>query len=247
MQKEEFTINIAHLYPDLMNIYGDFGNICALKNRLEWRNISANVDKITKGEKIDFKKYDIFFIGGGQDKQQYAVSQELLKNKNAFCDLKDDNIVMLGICGGYQLMGKYYQPFEQDKVEGLGILDVYTTAGNKRCIGNVTVETEFLSPKTLVGFENHSGITILGKDVSPIGKVKVGFGNDTVNKQEGAFSKNIFGTYLHGSLLPKNPHFCDYLLTLAIRRKLKDNTYTLAKLNDEIEYLAHKKVLYKKY
>lgn len=247
MKNREFTINIAHLYPDLMNIYGDYGNVCALYNRLNWRSINVNIDKISKGDKIDYKKYDIYFIGGGQDKQQYTVSKELLKNKNAFCDLKEDNIVMLGICGGYQLMGKYYQPFEQDKVEGLDILDVYTVAGNKRCIGNVTVETDFLTPKTLVGFENHSGITILGKDAAPIGKVKVGYGNDTENKQEGAFSKNIFGTYLHGSLLPKNPHFCDYLLTLAIRRKLKDPDFTLLALNDEIEYLAHNKVINKKY
>ena len=247
MKNTEFTINIAHLYPDLMNIYGDYGNICALYNRLKWRDINVNIDKITKGDKIDFKKYDIYFIGGGQDKQQYAVSKELVKNKDAFCDLKETNIVMLGICGGYQLMGRYYQPFEQDRVEGLDVLDVYTVAGNKRCIGNVTIETDFLSPKTLVGFENHSGITILGKEVQPIGQVKVGFGNDTENKQEGAYSKNIFGTYLHGSLLPKNPHFCDYLLTLAIRRKLKDKDFSLPSLDDEIEYLAHNRVINKKY
>ncbi len=247
MKNTDFTINIAHLYPDLMNIYGDFGNICALYNRLKWRNINVNVDKITKGDKIDFKKYDIYFIGGGQDKQQYAVSKELVKNKNAFLDLKENNNIMLGICGGYQLMGKYYQPFEQERVEGLGILDVYTKAGNKRCIGNVTVETNFLSPKTLVGFENHSGITILEKDVFPLGKVKVGFGNDTENKEEGAYSKNIFGTYLHGSLLPKNPHFCDYLLNLAIRQKINDNNFVLPELDDTIEFLAHNRVVNKKY
>ena len=247
MGKLNFTINIAHLYPDLMNIYGDYGNICALYNRLNWRDIQVNIDKISKGDRIDFKKYDIYFIGGGQDKQQYIVSKELIKNKNAFADLKEDSAVMLGICGGYQLMGKYYQPFEQDRVEGIDILDVYTVAGNKRCIGNVTVETDFLTPKTLVGFENHSGITILGENVLPIGKVKIGYGNDTENKQEGAYSKNIFGTYLHGSLLPKNPHFCDYLLTLAIRRKLRDDNFSLSILDDEIEYLAHDRVIGKRY
>ena len=245
--EKDFEINIAHLYPELMNIYGDFGNICALKKRLEWRGIKANIFQISKGDEIDYKKYDIYFIGGGQDKQQFAVSEELQRHKDPFKKLADDGIVMLAICGGYQLLGHYYQEQNGSKLQGIGLLDAYTIAGEKRSIGNVTVETDFLTPKTLVGFENHSGLTYLQGNTKPIGKVIVGHGNNQTSKEEGARFNNIFGTYLHGSLLPKNPAFCDYLLQCAIRRKLNDNSYILPPLNDELELLAHKSLIKKPY
>ena len=245
--EKTFEINIAHLYPELMNIYGDFGNICALKKRLEWRNIKANITKISKGDEIDFGKFDIYFIGGGQDKQQYAVADELQKHKNEFKKIADDGAVMLAICGGYQLLGHYYQEQNGNKLQGISLLDAYTIAGEKRYIGNVTIETDFLEPKTLVGFENHSGLTYLQNDTKPIGKVIVGHGNNLSSKEEGARFNNIFGTYLHGSLLPKNPAFCDYLLQTAIRRKLNDTGYTLPFLDDTIETKAHNGLIGKSY
>ncbi|MDD3593408.1 MAG: hypothetical protein PHX18_02155 [Candidatus Gastranaerophilales bacterium] len=247
MNNIDLEINIAHLYPELLNIYGDFGNVLTLKKRLEWRGIKVNVDTVSKGDLIDYDKYDIYFIGGGQDKQQIIVSNELQKHKEAFHKLSQDNVVMLGICGGYQLLGHYYQPMDADRIEGIGILDAYTVAGDKRFIGNVTMEVDFLEPKTLVGFENHSGLTYLNEKACPIGKVKVGYGNNCKEKLEGAKFNNVFGTYLHGSLLPKNPAFADYLLTMAIRRKLNDNNYLLPNLDDSLERAAHNNVIGKKY
>lgn len=247
MSNEKFEINIAHLYPELLNIYGDFGNICALKKRLEWRNINVNIYKISQKDEIDYSKYDIYFIGGGQDKQQIIVSNELQKHKNALKNLADKGIVMLAICGGYQLFGHYYEDQNGKKLEGIGILDAYTLAGSKRCIGNVTVLTNFLTPKTLVGFENHSGLTYLQNNTKPIGKVIVGHGNNLKSKEEGCRYNNVFGTYLHGSLLPKNPAFCDYLLQTAIRQKIHDNSYILPELDDKLENLAHKNIVKKSY
>ncbi|MCR4881020.1 MAG: glutamine amidotransferase [bacterium] len=245
--EKDFEINIAHLYPELMNIYGDFGNVCALKKRLEWRGIKVNICKISMGDDIDFDKYDIYFIGGGQDKQQFAVSEELQKNKDGFQKIAEDGAVMLAICGGYQLLGHYYQEQNGSKLAGIGLLDAYTIAGEKRSIGNVTIETDFLEPKTLVGFENHSGLTYLQGNTKPIGKVLVGHGNNLTSHEEGAQYNNIFGTYLHGSLLPKNPAFCDYLLQKAICRKLNDNGYILPEINDRLECLAHDNLINKSY
>ena len=243
----DLEINIAHLYPELLNIYGDFGNICALQKRMEWRGLKANITKISKGDEIDYKKFDIYFIGGGQDKQQIAVSEELQKHKSAFKELAESGTVMLAICGGYQLLGKYYQDQNGNKLEGIGLLNAYTLAGEKRSIGNVTIETDFLTPKTLVGFENHSGLTYLENGTKPIGKVIIGHGNNLNSQEEGARYNNIFGTYLHGSLLPKNPAFCDYLLQKAIANKTGDDSYTLPPLNDELEWITHNNLVKKPY
>ncbi len=231
-------LRIAHLYPKLLNIYGDGGNILALIKRCEWRGITVELDEIGIGDKIG--RHDIYFIGGGQDLQQVEVSKELLKNKDFFSEERDRMAVFLGICGGYQLMGHYYQPHNGERLEGISLLDAYTVAGNKRFIGNVTAETDLVEPHTLVGFENHSGLTYLQGDTVPIGKVSVGNGNNGRDKTEGARFKNVFGTYLHGSFLPKNPHFADYMLELALGLKPEP-------LDDKIEYLAHNSLVNKKY
>ena len=149
-------IRLAHLYPKLLNIYGDGGNILTLKKRCEWRGIGIEIDEINIGDSI--KEHDIYFIGGGQDLQQIEVAGELQKHKDFLTSERDNMAVFLGICGGYQLMGHYYQPQNGDKLQGISLLDAYTQAGNKRFIGNVTVQTEFVDPNTLVGFENHSGL-----------------------------------------------------------------------------------------
>lgn len=244
MEKRNLKISIAHLYPKLLNLYGDMGNIITLIKRCEWRGISVEFEQINIGDKIS--KHDLYFIGGGQDKQQQEVSGELYKNKDFLICERDNNSVFLGICGGYQLFGHYYQPFEGDKLLGISLMDAYTVAGKKRFIGNVTIQTDFLTPSTLVGFENHSGLTYLQGDTIPLGKVTVGNGNNGVDKTEGARYKNVFGTYLHGSLLPKNPNFADYLIELALEKRYGEK-FNLSKLDDKIEYETHNSLVGKAY
>lgn len=246
MSNKSLKLSIAHLYPKLLNIYGDFGNVLTLIKRCESRNIEVNLTNIEVGDEIDITKYDLYFIGGGQDKQQIEVSKELKKRENELKQASLNNSVFLSICGGYQLFGKYYQPHEGERLEGINLLDAYTIAGHNRFIGNVTAETSFLEPKTLVGFENHSGLTYLEEGTSPLARVVVGNGNNSQDQFEGARKNNVFGTYLHGSLLPKNPHLADYLLKLALDNKYKDNII-LEKINDEIEYKAHFDLVNKKY
>ena len=165
------SISIAHLYPRHLNLYGDRGNIITLIKRCEWRGINVEFEEINVGDKVG--AHDLYFIGGGQDKQQEDVAQELYTQKNELIAQRDDGAVFLGICGGYQLFGHYYKPHDKDKLQGISLMDAYTVAGDTRFIGNVTVETDFLEPKTLVGFENHSGLTYLQGDTKPLGVVKV--------------------------------------------------------------------------
>lgn len=232
-------VRIGHLYPKLLNIYGDGGNVLALKKRLEWRGYNVIIDEINAGE-TSIDEHDIYFIGGGQDLQQIEVSKELQKHKDFLTSERDRGAVFLGICGGYQLFGHYYQPHQGEKLLGISLLDAHTVAGSKRFIGNVTVKTDLVEPNTLVGFENHSGLTYLSGDTKPIGNIVVGNGNNGSDGSEGARYKNVFGTYLHGSFLPKNPHFTDYLLELAVGEKLEP-------LNDEIEICAHNSLVNKAY
>src|SRR5574344_1379126 len=215
----ELKISIAHLYPDLLNIYGDFGNVLTLKKRCEWRGINVELTNIDIGDEIDPTKSDIYFIGGGQDKQQIEVSREMQIKKEELTEAMDRNAVFLSICGGYQLLGHYYQPHNGDRLLGIGLLDAYTVAGDKRFIGNVTAKSEFVMPQTLVGFENHSGLTYLQGETKPMAIVEIGAGNNGKDKTAGARFKNVFGTYLHGSFLPKNPHFADLLIRLARSRR----------------------------
>ncbi len=237
------TLRIGHLYPKLLNIYGDKGNIITLQKRAEWRGIDVEVHEINSGD-VWLGEHDIYFIGGGQDTQQIEVSYELNRHKEFMTSERDRGAVFLGICGGYQLLGHYYQPHDGDKLMGISLLDAYTVAGNKRFIGNVTIQSNVgqVSPDKnfLVGFENHSGLTYLQGDTKPIGTVVVGNGNNGVDKTEGARYKNVFGTYMHGSFLPKNPKFADYLLELALGEKLET-------LDDTIENNAHDSLINKAY
>ena len=232
------TLRIAHLYSELLNIYGDGGNVLTLKKRYEWRGGNVIVDEINIGDSLT--EHDIYFIGGGQDTQQIEVANDIQKHKEFLISERDRGAVFLGICGGYQLLGHYYQPFEGEKLLGIDLLDAYTVAGNNRFIGNVTIETDLVEPETLVGFENHSGLTYLQGATKPLGKTVVGQGNNGVDGTEGARYKNVFGTYLHGSFLPKNPHFADLLIELALGEKLSE-------LDDTVEKSAHVALVNKKY
>lgn len=245
-QEKKLKISLAYLYPELLNIYGDYGNILTIKNRCEWRDIEIEITRINIGDSINPEKYDFYFIGGGQDKQQIAVSREIQLQKNAMHDAMNKDAVFLGICGGYQLFGKYYQPHNGDRLLGISLLNAYTIAGDKRFIGNVTAKTEFTIPKTLVGFENHSGLTYLQGDTRPMAKVEIGAGNNGGDQTEGARYKNVFGTYLHGSFLPKNPHFTDFLIRLALEKRYKDKI-ELKKLSDDLEMQAHISLINKAY
>lgn len=244
MEEDKLSISIAHLYPKLLNLYGDMGNVITLIKRCQWRGIQVEFEQIDIGDKI--KDHDLYFIGGGQDKQQEEVAQELFSNKEFLISQRDNGAVFLGICGGYQLFGHYYQPHDKDRLPGISLLDAYTVAGSKRFIGNVTVKSDFLIPDTLVGFENHSGLTYLQGDTKPLGIVATGNGNNGKDGFEGARYKNVFGTYLHGSLLPKNPHFADFLIELALEKRYGEKI-KLSPLDDQLEWDAHNSVINKPY
>lgn len=236
-------INICHLYPDVLNLYGDRGNIFCLEKRLLWRGIKCNIDTISLGEMKDFSKYDIFFIGGGQDFEQEVLLSDLQKDKaSQIKSTIEDGRVYLAICGGYQMLGHYYQTQKGVKYDYISAIDFYTKAGNKRLINNYAfkVKTEE-GVIDVVGFENHSGRTYLADGIKPLGKIIKGNGNNGEDGSEGVRYKNVFGTYCHGPILPKNPKFCDEIIRTAIFRKY--GTKELMPLNDEIENKAHEKVL----
>lgn len=249
-------LSICYLYPDLMNTYGDRGNIICLSQRLLWRGIDVEVVPLTVGDTLDADRFDLYFFGGGQDWQQIPVSQDLLTiKKEPLLRAVSEGAVLLSICGGFQLLARYYQPFKGDRMEGIGLFDAWTVAGKKRMIGNnvITIDQSLLLsmqetlgksdfPTTLVGFENHSGKTYLGKECRPMGVTTFGFGNNDEDKLEGGIMGTAFGCYLHGSLLPKNPHFADYLLTLALRRRYKD-LEMLSPLDDRLAYEAHRAIV----
>jgi lipid II isoglutaminyl synthase (glutamine-hydrolysing) len=231
-------LRIAFLYPELMNIYGDRGNILTLSRRAHWRGIDVQVDMVSTGSEIDPDRYDFYFFGGGQDKQQIAVSQDLQGRKgDALKEAVERGAVVLSVCGGYQLLGKYYRPFDGDDLPGIGLFDAHTDAGNKRYIGNVLIESSLPGVGTIVAFENHSGRTYLGPGCRPLGRSLIGGGNNGEDGTEGAVYKSAYGCYLHGSLLPKNPRLADLLLRQALRRRHGD--VELAPLDDALEERAH--------
>ena len=209
-------LTIGHLYPDLLNLYGDRGNIQCLRKRLEWRGIEAEVIPFISGDTIDFSKLDVVLLGGGSDREQELVCSHLQKIREDFRTYVEEDGVVLAVCGGYQLLGHYYKT-QTKTIEGLGILDIKTEWEPERLIRNIVLNSP-LFDTPVVGFENHGGRTYIG-DHTPFGKVVFGLGNTGKSGQEGVIYKNVIATYLHGPLLPKNPHVCDYLLEHALQRK----------------------------
>jgi CobQ-like glutamine amidotransferase family enzyme len=231
-------LRIAFLYPELMNIYGDRGNILTLSQRARWRGIDVQVDKVSLGDTLDPDYYDFFFFGGGQDKQQIAVSQDLQGQKgDAIKEAVERGAVILSVCGGYQMLGHYYRPFDADDLPGIGLFDAHTDAGDKRYIGNVLIDCNLPGVDTIVAFENHSGKTYLHAGAKPLGKSLIGGGNNGEDGTEGAIYKRAYGCYLHGSLLPKNPRLADVLLTQSLERR--HGPVELAPLDDHLELAAH--------
>lgn len=232
-------LQICHLYPDVLNLYGDRGNVLCIKKRLEWRGIGCTVTELPIGERRPLSGFDLFFVGGGQDFEQGLLLEDLRGGKGA--DIRaaaEDGAAFLCVCGGYQLMGHYYDTATGVRCAGLDVLDLATEGAEERMIGNFAFETEF---GPVVGFENHSGRTRLGPDAKPLGRVLRGFGNNGTDGTEGARYKNVFGTYSHGPVLPKNPDFCDGILLAALRRRYGDAE--LAPLEDLSEREAHESVL----
>lgn len=232
-------LRIAFLYPELMNIYGDRGNIVTLSRRAQWRGIEVTVDRVSIGDTIDPTYYDFYFFGGGQDKQQIAVSHDLQGQKgDALKEAVEGGAVILSVCGGYQLLGHYYRPFDGDDLPGIGLFDAHTDAGNTRWIGNVLIESYLPRVGTIVAFENHSGCTYLHEGCAPLGRSLIGGGNNGQDGMEGAVYKRAYGCYLHGSLLPKNPRLADLLLTQALEHR--HGPVELAPLDDTLENMAHR-------
>jgi lipid II isoglutaminyl synthase (glutamine-hydrolysing) len=238
------VLNLAYLYPTLLNIYGDRGNVLTLLKRCGARQIKLNVTPINIGDEVDSSKFDIYFIGGGQDQQQILVSREIKNIASGLINAIENSAVFLAVCGGYQLLGKYYRTHEDRDIEGISALDLYTVAGEKRMIGNVLCK-EIESNYTIVGFENHSGKTYLGNGLKSFAKVLRGFGNNGEDGFEGVRYKNVFGTYLHGSLLPKNPILADKLISLALQRK--GLAMPQIEVDNDLEDIAHKKALKLRY
>lgn len=233
------TIEICHLYPELMNLYGDRGNVIALWRRCLWRGIGAKVTGVSLDYSGDLCQFDILFMGGGQDREQRAICYDFGHVKaSGIKKAVEDGVPFLAICGGYQLLGHYYQTSSGERLAGIGVLDLYTVAGSKRLIGNAVAESDLASgaPTRLVGFENHSGKTYLGPGVRPLAKVVKGYGNNGEDGTEGAVYKNVVGTYLHGALLPKNPWLADWLIARALERKYGEADLT--PLDDALELKA---------
>ena len=234
-------LNICHLYPDILNLYGDRGNIITMKRRLEGRGIKVNIDECSIGQPLNADKYDIFFIGGGQDFEQEVLLRDLSSGKAQ--DIRtavEEEKTFLAICGGYQMLGEYYKTWDGVQLDFIGAIGVHTIGAKERMIGNYMFRTTPESGDTVVvGFENHSGKTYLSELVAPLGMMLSGNGNNGEDKTEGARYKNVFGTYSHGSLLPKNPVLCDFILQTALNHRY-DGAEPLAPLDDTLELNAHR-------
>ena len=209
-------IVIAHLYPDLLNLYGDRGNIQCMAMRSRWRGIEAEVKEYRLQDTVDFSGTDIILLGGGSDREQQIVCTRLQDIRKEMQAYVEDGGTVLAVCGGYQLLGHYYDT-PDGRMRGLSLVDLYTEQGDPRLISNVVLQSEEL-PYEIVGFENHGGRTYIGEN-RPFGNVVHGYGNNGTDGREGVLYKNVIGTYLHGPLLPKNPHVCDRVLQHALERK----------------------------
>ena len=236
-------LRICHLYPDVLNLYGDGGNIMCMQKRLYWRGIDSEVTRVLIGDTLHLSDFDLLFIGGGQDFEQEVLLPDLKRGKDK--EIKaaiEDGLTMLTICGGYQMLGQYYETYDGVRCDFIGALDLYTIGSRKRMIGNTVYRcTDECGGKTLVGFENHSGKTLLGSSVHPLAYVEVGYGNNGEDKTEGVHYHNVFGSYSHGPLLPKNPTFCDFLLKTALEHRY--GTVSLEPLDDRAELTAHDRMI----
>jgi lipid II isoglutaminyl synthase (glutamine-hydrolysing) len=233
-------IRVGHLYPDYLNIYADRGNIAVLARRAAWRGHELEVRPVSVGEPVRAGEFDLLYVGGGQDREQALIAQDLVAKGDGIREAVDDGTAVLAVCGGYQLLGRSYRDFHGADLPGVGLFPLVTVAGDTRMIGDVLLECE-LEPgvrQTLAGFENHAGRTRLDPGAEPLGRVVAGFGNDGESGYEGCRVGRAVGTYLHGPLLPRNPWFADWLLAQALAHRVGEPP-ELERLPDELELEAH--------
>lgn len=260
----QLSLSVTHLYPNHLNLYGDSGNLTVLQRRSKWLGIDCQIRQLDLHEKATVGQTDLYIMGGGQDRDQLTVVEDFHREKYvAIQEDTENGSVFLGVCGGYQLMGHTFLMGNGEEAEGLGLINVKTQAPTRnvkdRCTGNLiaeltpTIYQEIQAiyaeskeiPSTLVGFENHSGQTYLGDHVEPLANTLLGFGNNQEAVYEGARYKNVFGSYIHGPILPKNPHFADYLIWLALVHKYDDPTIKLRALPDQEELEAHNSLVHR--
>ncbi len=244
----ELNIKIVWMYHDIMDLYGDKGNMMVLKRRCEERGIGITIDTCGIGETCDLSTYDLIFLGGGADREQMMLIDDLLSRKENIQKAMDTGSFFFLVCGGYQLFGQYYIAADGSKIKGLQFFDYYTDTGKDgmRCIGNIVIECNLDGNKIIaVGFENHGGQTYNVKH--PLGKVIKGYGNSFNEKMEGFYNGQVFGTYLHGPLLPKNPKIADFMIVKALRKRHPDyRLQDLEPLNDQLEEKA-RRILFKRW
>lgn len=238
-------LKILYLYPDILELYGDFGNIQVLRYRLEKRGIHAIIDSYSIGDKApNFCDYDLIFAGGGADQEQSILSKDLVKYSEDIKKAENEGVFFLLICGAYQLFGKYYKGADGNIIDGLKVFDYYTEASSdrkKRCIGNIVIKANLDGEESeIIGFENHGGQTYDVK--TPFGTVLYGNGNKFGDTKEGFFKNNVIATYLHGPLLSKNPKLADYIIKYCLNRKYKTNV-ELEPLDDTFENLCREQLL----
>jgi CobQ-like glutamine amidotransferase family enzyme len=236
------TIRVGHLYPDYLNIYADRGNIAVLAQRAAWRGHDLDVTALGIGNAIAPGEHDLYYVGGGQDREQLLVAEDLVQKAEALHDAVGSGAAVLAVCGGYQLLGRGYRGFHGEDMPGIGLLPLETVAGERRMIGDVLIECEFEpgERRTVAGFENHVGRTRLDSGAEHLGRVLAGFGNDGESGFEGCRAGRVIGTYLHGPLLPRNAWLADWLLAGALAHRLgSDEPPQLEPLPDELEGRAH--------
>ncbi len=234
------AIRVAHLYPDYLNIYADRGNIAVLARRAAWRGLALEIAAVGVGDELDPGGVDLVYVGGGQDREQALIAPDLAARAEPLRRLVDDGAAVLAVCGGYQLLGRSYRDLAGEDLPGAGVFPLVTVAGERRMIGDVLLECE-LDPgerRTVAGFENHAGRTMLDAGAEPLGRVVAGFGNDGESGYEGCRVGNAIGTYLHGPLLPRNPWLADWLLARAVEHRTGERP-VFEPLDDELERQAH--------
>jgi lipid II isoglutaminyl synthase (glutamine-hydrolysing) len=232
---------VGHLYPDYLNIYADRGNMAVLAGRASWRGIDLDVRGVGMGDPLRPGEHDLLYVGGGQDREQALVAPDIAARGAELEEALAGGAAALAVCGGYQLFGRFYRDRAGVELPGAGVFDLHTVAGERRMIGDVLLECELEPgrPRTLAGFENHAGRTILGPEAEPLGRVVAGFGNDGESGFEGCRRGRALGTYLHGPLFPRNPWLADWLLAQALAHATGGEPPELDPLPDDLEHEAH--------
>ena len=240
---EPISIRICHLYPRLLSVAGDRGNLLALTQRCAWRGIRSTVCEADVGEAPDFTEFDLILLHGGQDCEMRVAARDLEMKAGSLREAIEGGVVVLAVCAGYQLLGKYYAPVDAPPINGIGVLDAVTEGGSTRFMGHIVVACDLGQggQRQLVGFENHSGRTYLGPGAAPLGQVVAGSGNNGRDGTEGARFREVYATYLHGPVLPKNPWMTDHLISRALLHRYRDvgTLDSLTLLEDQTEAEAH--------